>query len=81
MNLIGVAFTMLLMTGAWSMLLLANDGVFSQSPDPILQLAILSAVSWLIAAGSAVAIGWWLRRYGFRLTSASIQGPHNAASR
>jgi hypothetical protein len=72
MNMIGVVLTMLLMTSVWSILLISNDGVFSQSTTPILHLFVFSAISWLIAAGTALAIGCWLRRFGFRLTTAAM---------
>lgn len=71
-NLLGVVLTMLLMTSVWSTLLISNDGVFSQSTSPILHLFLFSAISWLVAAGTALAIGCWLRRFEFRLTTAAM---------
>ena len=72
MNLVGVALTVLLTMGVWSILLMAGDGIFTASLEPFLLLLMYSAVSWLVAAGSALAIGWWLRRHGFRLSTAAI---------
>jgi hypothetical protein len=69
-NVVGMVLTVALVSATWA-LPFTSESVPGSLPAVLMWL-ILSAVSWLTAAATACAVCWWLRRYGFQLTSTAM---------
>ena len=78
MKLVEIAFTLLLVTTAWTLIWVSDSGSFSRGFNGVVELLVLCGVSWGVASGSAVAIAWWLRRCGCRLATATTEKPTSA---